>query len=174
MGFSLFDRLITWLGDDSHSRLAIEGSVTNEYRYTSVAASLEFEYRTVEITPHLFVGVAEHLPLNHWFTLGGMEGFPGFRITENRGEGTVWGGVMLRRKLSSVLRVRSDVMAGAISFGDGFLVKRSGPLEGYTGAWYYGVRVGIEASTPLGLITVQEGRNSDGRRALYLRIGKWF
>ena len=118
--------------------------------------------------------MAEHVPFNRWFVLGGLEGFPGFRITENRGEGTLWGGVVFRRRLSSLLRFRGDIMAGAISYGDGFLVKRSGPLDGYTGTWYYGARVGLEARTPLGLITMQEGRNSDGRRALYLRIGRWF
>ena len=165
---------VSWHADDSHPSLAFEGFLTNEFRIASVTGAARFEFGAVEIQPHVFLGVAEHVPFNRWFVLGGPEGFPGFRITENRGEGTLWGGVVFRRRLSSLLRFRGDIMAGAISYGDGFLVKRSGPLDGYTGTWYYGARVGLEARTPLGLITMQEGRNSDGRRALYLRIGRWF
>ena len=165
---------VIWLGDDTHPRLSFEGTFTNEYRSASARASLEFEYGSFELRPHVFLGVSEHVPLNHWFALGGMEGFPGFRISENRGEGALWGGFLVRRKLTGLLRFRGDVMAGAISYGDGFLTKRTGPTDGYTGTWFFGARVGIEASTPLGIITLQEGRNSDGRRALFLRIGKWF
>ena len=165
---------MAWLRDDGSPRFALEGWLTNEYRSLSLSGSLDFNLSGVEVRPNLFVGVAERLPLNKWFMLGGTSGFPGFRITENRGEGTVYGGAMFRRRLAGLLRLRADVMGGAISYGDGFLEKRTGPLDGYTATWYYGVRLGIEASTPLGVIIVQEGRNSDGRRGLFLRIGKWF
>ena len=80
----------------------------------------------------------------------------------------------MRQKLTSLLRLRLDLDAGAISFGDAFLGAQADPLSAYAGTWYYGARVGIEARTPIGRIIVQEGRNSDGRRQLFVRIGRWF
>ena len=160
--------------DEENDIIRAEASLTNEYVQTSLALSAPIPAGDLELIPHLMVAWGQRLPQQRWFTLGGWDGFPGFRTGENRGEHVVLASVLMRQRLISVLRVRIDLDAGAASFGGTFLQRQTDPQYAYAGEWYYGARVGIEARTPLGRIIVQEGRNSDGRRQLFVRIGRWF
>ncbi len=160
--------------DDESDAVRFEAWVTNEYLQGTLALATAWSVGDVEIRPHASIGWGSSLPAQRWFTLGGWEGFPGLRTSENRGEHTVVGSVTIRQRLTTLLRVRLDLDAGAISFGNQFLSSRPGLLDAYAGVWSYGARIGIEARTPLGRIVVQEGRNSDGRRQLFVRIGRWF
>ena len=165
---------VDWRLNDEHSRLRLEGSVTNEYWKAWVQAATVFQIEDIEVRPHIYAGYGYRLPRQQWYFLGGWNGFPGFRVTENQGEQAIYGGVLFRRHLTSVVRVRADLMGGAISYGDGILKRRTGPTDAYTGVWYYGARIGIEAGTPIGTILLQEGLNNDNRTALFLRMGRWF
>lgn len=160
--------------DEENDVLRLEGWVTNEYLQGTLALGTAWTFGDLEVRPHALLGWGQRLPQQRWFTLGGWDGFPGFRTGENRGEHTVLGSIAVRQKLTNLLRLRVDLDAGAISFGDEFLGRQADPVSAYAGTWYYGARVGIEARTPLGRIVVQEGRNSDGRRQLFVRIGRWF
>ena len=160
--------------DEENDVFRAEAWVTNEYVQGTLALGTTWTSGDFELRPHALIGWGQRLPQQRWFTLGGWDGFPGFRTGENRGEHTVIGSVAMRQKLTSLLRLRLDLDAGAISFGDEFLGAQADPLSAYAGTWYYGARVGIEARTPIGRIIVQEGRNSDGRRQLFVRIGRWF
>ena len=160
--------------DDEDDVVRVEAWATNEYLQGTVAVAGAWTRGDREIRPHALVTGGRHLPAQRWATLGGWDGFPGFRTGENRGEHAVVGSVALRDKLTSLLRLRLDLDVGAISFGDTFLGAQPAPLDAYAGTWYYGARIGIEVRTPLGRIIVQEGRNNDGRRQLFVRIGRWF
>ncbi len=160
--------------DEENDVFRVEGWVTNEYLQGTLALGTTMTFGGFELRPHVLVGWGQRLPQQRWFTLGAWDGFPGFRTGENRGEHTVLGSLAMRQKLTSIIRLRLDFDAGIISFGDVVLGRQADPLAAYAGTWYYGARLGIEARTPLGRIIVQEGRNNDGRRQLFVRIGRWF
>ena len=163
-----------WRLNAEHSRLHMEGSFTNEYWKVSFQAAESFALADIEVRPHIHGAYGYRLPRQQWYFLGGWNGFPGFRITENQGEQVIEGGILVRKHLSGALLIRGDLMGGAISYGDGFLKRRTGPTDAYTGVWYYGARIGVEARTPIGTIMLQEGLNNDNRTSLFLRIGRWF
>lgn len=160
--------------DDELDVVKAEAWVTNEYVQGTLAVGQSFALGDLEVRPHARLDWGRRLPQQRWFTLGGWDGFPGFRTGENRGEHAVIASLAFRQRLTPLVRLRVDLDAGAVSFGSGFLEKQAAPLSAYAGTWYYGARAGIEVRTPLGPIVVQEGRNSDGRRQLFVRIGRWF
>lgn len=165
---------VSWRLDDEYEALAIAATVTNEYALASLRAATEWQLGDLDVRPHLDVGYGRNLPAQRWFWLGGWNGFPGFRVSENRGEQMVHAGFAVRQKLTANFSLRADLDAGAAGFGDGFLRFRTAPGEAYAGTWFYGTRVGLEIRSPIGRIVVQEGRNTDGRRQLFVRIGRWF
>lgn len=142
-----------------------------DYQRARLDLSRALEIGGVEIRPRIRVGWGHHLPIQHTFTLGGEDGFPGYRITELRGSQEVFGSLLLRHRLTGIVKARLEGMVGSIGDGDGFLTQRTGT---YFGAVKAGFRVGVEAATPLGPIRAEEGFSGDGHRAILIRFGYWF
>ena len=142
-----------------------------DYQRGRLDLSRVVEISGVEIRPRVRVGWGNRLPIQHTFTLGGDDGFAGYRITELRGSQEVFGSLLLRRRLNGIVKARLEGMIGSIGDGDGFLTKRT---DTYFGAVKTGFRIGVEAATPLGPIRAEEGFSGDGHRALLVRFGYWF
>jgi len=126
---------------------------------------------SVDLTARLRAGWGNQLPIQETFALGGDDGFAGFRIGELRGTQELFGSILLRKQLSSMLHARVELMSGAVADGYGVLRRMPGTTAGEP---FGGVRAGLEAATPLGPIRVEEGFANTGRRALLIRVGKWF
>ena len=125
----------------------------------------------VDLTVRFRGGWGNRLPIQETFALGGDDGFAGFRIGELRGTQELFGSLLTRKRLNALLRVRVEVMSGEVATGYGFLQRVPTTTAGEL---FGGVRAGLEATTPLGPIRVEEGVANTGQRALLIRVGTWF
>lgn len=148
-----------------------EAVVLNDYQKFRFEGSQDFMRGNVQTTLRLRVGWGNRLPSYQTFALGGNEGFAGYRIGEFRGTQELFGSVLLRRPINSLLRLRAEFMAGVIARGDGILNYEPGTEYG---AWRGGVRAGVEAQTPIGPIRAEEGFSVTGERSTLIRVGHWF
>lgn len=125
----------------------------------------------IDLTTRLRAGWGNRLPVQETFALGGDDGFAGFRIGELRGSQEAFGSILVRKRLSSLLQVRVELMSGEVSSGSGLLQRVPGTTAGEL---FGGLRAGLEAATPVGPIRVEEGVANTGQRAILIRVGRWF
>ncbi len=116
-------------------------------------------------------GWGNRLPVQYTLPLGGLDGFAGLRLTELRGSQEAFASVLLRRRLTSIVKWRLEVMSGMVGRGDGLMPKETGTLYGRT---LTGLRAGFEAATPIGPIRLEQGFSDTGARAMLMRVGYWF
>lgn len=116
------------------------------------------------VRPRLRVGYGDHLPPQLQLPLGGDEGFPGLHIGELRGEREAMASVVIAHPVAGPVVGLVEAAAGRTS--------TEGPV--FEGHWMRGVRIGVGADTPLGPVRVAYGFAEGGRRAAFVRIGRWF
>ncbi len=124
---------------------------------------------SVEFRPRVRAGWGRRLPLQQTFVLGGLDGFAGLRMMEQRGDHEIFGSLLVRWPLWHRLLGRIEPMIGAAGIGDFF--RGAGPLDG---TLLFGGRVGVEFETPIGPIRVEQGFNNLNRRQALIRVGHWF
>lgn len=125
----------------------------------------------MDVTARVRAGWGNRLPIQETFALGGDDGFAGFRLGELRGSQELFGGILVRKPLNSLLHARVELMTGEVADGSGVLRRIPGTT---TGELFGGVRVGLEAASPLGPIRVEEGLANTGQRQILIRVGRWF
>lgn len=123
----------------------------------------------VEVRPRVRAGWGRRLPLQQTFMLGGLDGFAGLRMTEQRGDHELFGSLLVRWPLWRRLLGRVEPMVGVTGTGDFF--SGAGELDG---TLLFGGRVGVEFETPIGPIRVEQGFNNVNRRQALIRVGHWF
>jgi len=123
----------------------------------------------IEMRPRVRAGYGRALPIHQTFTLGGLDGFAGLRLLEQRGDRELFGSLLLRWPLWRALHARIEPMVGVTGVGEFF----GGP-GALDGTLLVGVRVGVDLDTPLGPIRVEEGFNNQDRRQALIRVGLWF
>ena len=124
---------------------------------------------SVEIRPRVRAGWGRRLPIHQTFVLGGLDGFAGLRMMEQRGDHELFGSLLVRWPLWRRLLGRIEPMVGASGTGDFF--SGTGQLAG---TLLFGGRVGVEFETPIGPIRVEQGFNNVNRRQALIRVGHWF
>jgi predicted acylesterase/phospholipase RssA len=112
-----------------------------DYQRARIDLSYVLDVNGVEMRSRLRAGWGNRLPIQHTFTLGGDDGFAGYRITDLRGSQEVFGSLLLRRRLNSIVKARLEGMVGSIGDGTGFLRQQT---DTYFGAVKAGFRVGVE------------------------------
>jgi hypothetical protein len=137
---------------------------SGNYRRASVDAELFAAFGVVRFTPRIRVGWGDGLPVQQSFPLGGVDGFPGLHLGERRGDREAMLGLMLTAPLKGPLLARVEVAGGRSGVGGG-LVEDEG--------WVSGVRAGLGADTPLGPIRFEYGYSTEGRGAVFVRLGEW-
>lgn len=163
-------RGVAEVADGETTTARLEGEANGRFRYARADLARAFRLGKLELTPFASAAAGRSLPLYETFVLGGWDGFPGLRIAEWRGERALFAGLTARRKIAGPVGLRLTLEAG--SAGD-----RAGwpPPSGlHEATWLGGIRVGVEAATPLGPVRVEEGVNTLGEDALFVRIGRWF
>ena len=123
----------------------------------------------VEFRPRVRAGLGRRLPLQQTFVLGGLDGFAGLRMVEQRGDHELFASLLVRWPLWLGLLGRVEPMVGASGTGDFF--SGAGQLGG---TLLVGGRVGVEFETPIGPIRVEQGFNNLNRRQALIRVGHWF
>jgi NTE family protein len=124
---------------------------------------------SVEIRPHVRAGWGRDLPLQHTFALGGLDGFAGQRLFEQRGDHELYGALLIRWPLWKRMHGRVEPMVGVTGRG-GFL---QGP-DALDGVIIAGARIGFEVETPIGPIRLEQGFDNQDRRQALIRVGYWF
>ncbi|MBI3567856.1 MAG: patatin-like phospholipase family protein [Gemmatimonadetes bacterium] len=150
---------------------SIEATVLNDYQRIAFDLSALWGDDDWDVRVRTRAGWGNELPLQYTFPLGGLDGFAGLRLTELRGSQEAFSSVLLRRRLTSIVKWRLEVMTGAVSRGGGLMRKEDGTLYGRA---LTGFRAGFEASTPIGPIRLEEGFSDTGARAMLMRVGYWF
>jgi NTE family protein len=138
---------------------------TGVYGRAQVQATSFLRAGPFQLQPRFRLGWGEHLPLQSTFPLGGDDGFPGLHLGERRGDREALLGLMFTYDLISPFVVRVEAVTGRSAAGGGLLDS--------TG-WLAGIRGGVGAHTPVGPIRVEYGLASNGRGALFVRLGRWF
>lgn len=123
----------------------------------------------VEVRPRVRAGWGRRLPLQQTFPLGGLEGFAGLRMMEQRGDHELFGALLVRWPIWGRLKGRVEPMVGVSGNGDFF--RGGGELDGEL---LLGGRVGVEFETPIGPIRIEQGFNNLDRRQALIRVGHWF
>jgi NTE family protein len=143
----------------------------NDFQRARFDVSGQGAINGLETRLRLRAGWGNRLPLQHTFSLGGDDGFAGFRLGELRGSQEVFGSLLFKLPINATLKLRVETMAGAVGTGYGFLQPVDSTRYGKLNT---GVRAGFEVDTPLGPIRVEEGINGQGRKATLIRVGYWF
>lgn len=143
----------------------------NDYQRVLIDASTLWGGDDWDIRLRGRAGWGNRLPVQHTFSLGGLDGFAGLRLGELRGNEEGFASVLLRRRLTSILKWRLEVMTGGIARGVGLMPKEEGT---FYGRMLTGLRVGFEAATPIGPIRIEQGFSDTGAHAALIRVGYWF
>ena len=146
-----------------------EGSVelvwTGDYQLARVTLGTAMGSGRLTLVPEVRLGVGRRLPIHMAFELGGDEGFPGLHIGERRGDREVFARVQSAWQISGPIALRLLVAAGRSADGGALLEREN---------WLAGIRMGLGASTPVGPVAFEYGLASNGRRAAFIRVGRWF
>jgi hypothetical protein len=143
----------------------------NDFQRVRFDVSSQGLIGSVEARLRLRAGWGNRLPLQHTFSLGGDDGFAGFRLGELRGSQELFGSLLFKLPVNPTIKLRLEAMAGAVGTGYGVLVPVDSTRYGMANV---GVRAGVEVDTPLGPIRVEAGINGQWRRAMLIRVGYWF
>ena len=109
-------------------------------------------------------GTSFEAPYAQWFLLGATDGFPGLTIGEEVGTWTASYMLDMAKPLFGPINLQVTGMTGTVS--------RSSDVN-FGGQWLWGTRIGIGADPPIGLIRLQYGLASNGRRQWFARVGRW-
>jgi NTE family protein len=148
-------------------RLGGNGELTllGDYRFAKVEVGTAFRTRTLSLEPMARLAVGQRLPVQATFELGGTDGFPGLQIGERRGDREALVQVQSILRMVGPVSGRLLLAAGRTAVGGGLLDQ-----EG----WLAGARIGVGATTPIGPVLFEYGFASNGRRAAFIRVGRWF
>ena len=145
--------------------LLLDAAWTDAYRRLELEVDPSVHIGALGVQPRVRVGYGDRLPLHLTFPLGGEEAFPGLRYGERRGDREVMGALLVSHPLRGPVVLRVEGAAGRVAAG--------GALVGDDG-WLAGVRAGLGAETPVGPVRFEYGFASDGREAVFVRLGQWF
>lgn len=148
----------------------LEAIALADWQRVRLEVAPRYTLRGLEVSPRVRLGWGSDLPIQHTFTLGGLDGFAGLRILDGRGTHEAYASMLFRWRVWRGLFARIEPMAGAVGSGDGLFVRRGGT----DGIVFVGSRIGLEFDTPVGPIRVEEGFNNQRERLALIRVGYWF
>jgi len=109
-------------------------------------------------------GASTEAPFSQWFLLGATDGFPGLNIGEFVGTWSASYMLDMAKPLFGPLNLQVTGATGTVS--------RSSDVN-FGGQWLWGARIGIGADPAIGLIRLQYGLATNGRRQWFARVGRW-
>jgi len=117
------------------------------------------------VEPRVRLAGGRHLPVHRTFVLGGDDGFPGINRHELRGDREAVVSIQSTYRVAGPASLRLLVATGRVATG--------GRILGAEG-WRSGARLGLGMDSPIGPILFEHGWSTGGRRASWVRIGRWF
>ena len=119
--------------------------------------------------PSVRVGFGNDLPAQETFSLGGYNGFPGYKVFEARGTVENSTSMLLKYHLTGPLSLTAESVGGAIFDADTVRGALTLPVDKFVD----GNRYGIEVETPIGPMRLDIGHNTTGRQQATISIGTW-
>lgn len=156
---------LTKLGHSVDRVVAGELVWTSVYHRATAEAGRTFSVGRFRVHPRARVGWGEDLPLQLTLPLGGDDGFPGLHMGEVRGDREAMASLQLAYPVIGPVLIQAEGAVGRTGSG--------GPLFPGTG-WRTGLRAGLGAETPVGPVRFEYGFANGGRRAAFVRLGRWF
>jgi len=147
--------------------LAVEAELTwmGDYQLARGELGTSFRRGRLLLEPEVRLGVGRRLPVQRAFELGGADGFPGLTVGERRGDRELLMQVQSSWQLRGPIALRWLLAAGrSANGGDLFDGDR----------WLGGIRFGLGATTPIGPVNFEYGFASNGEKAAFIRVGRWF
>ncbi len=144
-------------------RAQAEAVLTKQYRYAFATARLPWSAGRLGGELIGRAGAGRDLPVQMTFQLGGVDAFPGVLPGELRGTRELSAQAALRYRLAGPLNVEVDGGVGRLT-----------PVGDAPALTVSGIRAGVSAETPLGPLRMGYGWASDGRRAWFVRLLRWF
>ncbi len=140
-------------------------TITGDYQIGTVELGMRLGQGRLALEPGVRLGVGRKLPVQVAFEFGGPGGFPGLQIGERRGDRELVAQLQGSWQLQGPLALRLLVAAGRSATGGSLFD---------SGGWLAGIRAGAGATTPIGPINFEYGVASNGSRAAFIRVGRWF
>lgn len=151
--------------DAEPRRIFADAQWNTTWLRTEGEAAVRVSLGRLVVEPRLRAAWGRDLPVHRQFVFGGDDGFPGLNRYELRGDREVGASIQSVFRLVGPATVRLLMASGRVDQGGG-LVTRDG--------WRAGARVGFGVESPIGPIQFEQGWSSHGRRANWVRIGRWF
>jgi hypothetical protein len=140
-----------------------DASWTPEYRRAVLHVERPFAVRGLQLRPFLRLAWGEELPFGLGFWPGGLDGFPGFRSGEGRGDREATAALDVIQPIWGKLSIRTLLAVGRTTQG--------GPLLPQ-GPWLAGVRAGFNLDTNWGLFRLEYGISGGSHHAFLIRLGR--
>ena len=154
----------------SHAGHTVEPTLTasllwnDRFRRIALDAARTLAVAGFRVRPRVRVGWGRTLPPHLTFPLGGSDGFPGLHIGEFRGDREAFLSLHVARPILGPLSLHVEGAIGRVGSGGPLLVDD----------WRTGIRTGIGAATPVGPVRFEYGFTEAGRKAGFVRLGRWF
>jgi NTE family protein len=137
-------------------------TMTDAFRSARLVSSWQLSRGRWRLLPTVRLGWGHDLPVQRTFSLGDDDGFPGLHLGERRGAREASGSVRVGFSLEGPIEARLLLAAG-----DAW-------SAGAEPRWLAGGRLGVGADTPVGPLEAGYGVATNGRGALFIRLGKRF
>jgi hypothetical protein len=149
----------------SDARLTLSGEWTGNWRRVSFEWAQPIRWGAVTVTPGVRAALADSLPLQLTYPLGGDDGFPGLHVFELRGTHEAYGSLAVAVPLVGPLQVLAQGAAGTVATSTAGLTLDD---------WRVGGRIGLGATTPFGPVRLEYGATRGFRDQVFFRVGRWF
>jgi hypothetical protein len=144
-------------------RFFADASWTSGYSRAVFHVERPFRVSGLQLRPFLRLAWGEGLPFGLGFWPGGLDGFPGFKSGQARGDRETTAAVDIIQPIWGKLSFRTLLAVGRTANG-GPLIPRD--------PWLAGVRAGLNLDTRRGLFRLEYGVSGGFHRALLLRFGR--
>lgn len=159
-----------WLRNDGTPVLEWDSDFNTRYeRVLFTANTIRHPWSRVTVVPSVRVGFGHRLPEQETFSLGGFNGFPGYRIYEARGTVENIFSLLFKYHIAGPLSFITETVGGNIVDENAARSVLTLPPDHAVG----GDRSGIEMLTPFGPLRVEFGSNTLGHHQTTFSMGSW-
>jgi hypothetical protein len=159
-----------WVRLNGTPIVTVDGNLNTRYQKLLITANTVRRFkRRFTFIPAVRFGFGNDLPEQETFSLGGDNGFAGYRRFEVRGTFENTTTFMLKYALVGPVSLTVSSEDGVIVDADTARAAITKPPERFVD----GNRYGIEIETPLGPMRVEVGHNTVGRQQATFSIGSW-
>jgi NTE family protein len=159
-----------WLRRNGSPIVTIDGNLNTRYQRLLVTANTVRHFkRRFTFIPAVRLGLGHDLPDQETFSLGGADGFAGYRRFEVRGTFENTTTFLLKYALVGPISLTASSEDGVIVDADSVRSSITRPPAHFVD----GNRYGLEIETPLGPMRIEVGHNTAGRQQASFSIGSW-